>query len=84
MTSLLRHVHTHMHGAPPKHPDRVPLPSTHPHPLLKGGTPEISQKSIKIYQDITILFEDFNFVETPTPTSTHPTPPTPMEDPQIC
>ena len=34
-------------GAPPKHPDRVPPPSTHPHPP-GGQTPEISQKSIKI------------------------------------
>ena len=38
----------HMHGASPKHPDRVPTPSTHPHPLRGGWTPVISQKSIKI------------------------------------
>ena len=34
-------------GHPLKHPDRVPSPSTHSHPP-NGGTPEISQKSIKI------------------------------------
>ena len=37
----------HMHGVPPKHPDRVPRPSTQPHPP-KGGTPGISQNSIAL------------------------------------
>ena len=37
-------VHAH---PPPKYPDRVPHPSTQPH-HPNGGTPEISQKSIKI------------------------------------
>ena len=40
-------VHTCV-GHPPKHPDRVP-PTIHPPlPPPMGGTPEISQKSIKI------------------------------------
>ena len=51
MTSLLMcactcvrvHAHAQLHGAPPQTPDRVP-----PTPPRKGGTPEISQKSIKI------------------------------------
>ena len=34
-------------GHPPKHPDRVPSPSTHAHPP-KGGTPRISQNSIAL------------------------------------
>ena len=36
--------HAHMHGAPPKHPDRVPFLSTHPHPPKRRGPPE----SVKI------------------------------------
>ena len=41
------HAHANMCGTPPKHPDRVPPPSTHSQ-SPNGGTPEISQKSIKI------------------------------------
>ena len=40
-------VHVYMCRAPPKHPDRVPPHPPTPTPPM-GGTPEISQKSIKI------------------------------------
>ena len=41
--------HAHVHGASPKHPDRVPPHPPTPTPRM-GGTPEISQQSIKIEQ----------------------------------
>ena len=75
----------HVCGAPPKHPDIVPPHP--PTPTPKGADPQNQSKVNKnlTNQDISILFEDFKFVEIPPPTHTNPhppIPPTPIHNPR--
>ena len=68
----------HMHGTCPTHPHRLPPPAS------QGGTPEISQKSVKIewfkiFQFCLKILNLWRFLHqlTPTPTPTPPNPTTP-------